>query len=296
MADRENAAADTVASAAKQEGSRAEAAQNILAYQRGACIPVNRRVHAFWCRYPSRANFGDAITPWLIHKITGRHPIFAWPASPIQKYLVVGSIVRYATKCCTVWGTGIISRNDLISAQAEFVAVRGPLTRRRALQCGVSCPTVFGDPALLLPRFHRPKIHRTEALIGILPHFSHQPKVSYRWRRSSRLRLIDIQRPVEQVIDEICSCHFIVTSSLHGLIAANAYGIPARWVEFNDPIQGDGTKFLDYFLAAGQPIQEPLRLEYDAFDADFLESHLPDKPKPFDGADLWKACPFRELC
>lgn len=32
---------------------------------------------------------------------------------------------------------------------------------------------------------------------------------------------------ITKFIDEVCSCEFIVSSSLHGLIIANAYGVPA---------------------------------------------------------------------
>jgi hypothetical protein len=45
-----------------------------------------------------------------------------------------------------------------------------------------------------------------------------------------------------------------LSSSLHGLIVAHAYGIPAVWCDFADrphAIAGDGTKFHDYFASIG---------------------------------------------
>src|SRR5262245_31354546 len=111
-------------------------------------------VRAFWCRIPSRANFGDAVTPWLIRRITGRVPMFTAPEAPALKYFVTGSIIAHAGRHSTVWGSGIMNWSDAISSEAALVAVRGPLTRERALACGAACPEVYGDPALLLPRFY----------------------------------------------------------------------------------------------------------------------------------------------
>ena len=110
------------------------------------------RIHAFWCRTPSRPNFGDALTPWLIRRMTGQHPTFVRPEDRREKYLVVGSIIGFAGRASTVWGSGIMNRDDQVSPDARLLAVRGPLTRARALACGADCADVYGDPATLLPR------------------------------------------------------------------------------------------------------------------------------------------------
>jgi hypothetical protein len=250
-------------------------------------------IHAFWCRFPSNANFGDALTPWIIRKITGHYPVFSWPAELVQKYIVMGSIIQYAQENCTVWGAGIMSRDDTISPKAKLLMVRGPLTRRRALECGADCPDVYGDPALLLPMLYQPLTAGIKTQIGVIPHYFDKPKVAARWKPSARLLLIDIQQRVETVVNQITSCEYIVSSSLHGLIVANAYGLPSLWVEFDSKLIGDGSKFRDYFLSIGQEPYEPVQLGRGPIDPDKLVERM-SPPRQADLNSLLEACPFRK--
>jgi pyruvyltransferase len=254
---------------------------------------VLERLHAFWCRIPSRANVGDALTPWLIRRLTGTSPIFARPDSPVLKYFVSGSVASYAADRCTLWGPGIMDRTDVIDPRATVLAVRGPLTRARALDCGIDCPDVYGDPALLLPRLYRPS-HARRHGIGIVPHFADKPRLAASVSASGFMRLIDVQTPVETFVDRLASCEAVASSSLHGVIISHAYGIPAVWIKFRDLPSGDDSKFHDYFLSIGEEPPEPLRLRPGELDPDVLAAHaraaraLPDLDR------LFAACPFRE--
>lgn len=245
---------------------------------------------AFWCRIPSRPNFGDGLTPWLIRAITGRYPRFVPAGDPRPKYFVTGSVIGYADVGATVWGSGILGRWDAISLQARLLAVRGPLTRARALECGADCPEVYGDPALLLPRFHHPAA-RPRRGVGIAPHFSDMPRLAASFRRCDELRLIDLQAPIEQVIDEIASCEMVASSSLHGIVTSHAYGIPALWIEFRQLPSGDGSKFRDYYLSTGQEPPPPFRSTCDRIDPDALQCRAMPAPR-LDLEPLWRACPF----
>jgi len=60
------------------------------------------------------------------------------------------------------------------------------------------------------------------------------------------------------VVDAINTCRYVASSSLHGLIVANAYGIPAVWTTFADTLAGDDTKFFDYYESVGN--SSPRRL------------------------------------
>lgn len=258
---------------------------------RGPAADAPRRIHAFWCTIPSRPNFGDALTPWLIRRLTGRHPTFVRPEDRRHKYFVTGSIMSYAGAHCSVWGCGIMNRNDYVSPEAELLAVRGPLTRARALECGADCPEVYGDPALLLPRLYSPRMEG-RGLVGVMPHLSDMPRLAGGWRASGELRLIDPQGRVEKVIDQLASCEFVISSSLHGIIASHAYGVPAVWVKFRDLPRGDDSKFHDYFHSIGQE-PSPVLLGYDRIDAGELATRASSPAAGFDLELLWQSCPFR---
>lgn len=249
-------------------------------------------IHAFWCRIPSRPNFGDALTPWLIRRIYGRSPHYLAPDDPNPKYFVTGSIMSYTGPNCIVWGAGIMNRNDIISPQARILAVRGPLTFKRAVECGATCTDIFSDPALLLPRIYQPPLEKKRGG-GIILHFSDSPRLAAKLRHSPEFRLIDIQAPVEVIIDQINRCEWIASSSLHGIITSHAYGIRATWLKFRDLPSGDGSKFLDYYLSVGVTDPYPIVSSYDRIDVNALMSHaflptvLPDTER------LWQCCPFR---
>jgi pyruvyltransferase len=254
---------------------------------------MTSQIAAFWCRSPSARDFGDALNPWLIRQITGRYPAFAAPDEPGDKYLVIGSIIEYATPTTVVWGTGLMSRYDWIDPATRIHAVRGPLTRQRALECGAACPEIYGDPALLLPRFYTPRTARRRARLGVVPHYFDKPRLAAYWRPPDGCKLIDIQGRVESVIDEITGCDHVLSSSLHGLIVAHAYGVPAMWVKFGDTLLGDGSKFRDYLGSVGQPVEAPVTLDIRASGAETLLSSIPPPPRQIDTRALWASCPFR---
>ena len=247
---------------------------------------------AFWCRIPSKPNFGDALTPWLIRRLVGRYPRFVAPDDPQPKFLVCGSIISLANQGCTVWGAGLMNCDDTVSPAACYLAVRGQRTQARALACGADCPAVYGDPALLLPRLYAPAIAPV-GKPGFVPHFSDRPRIDEAWIASHGIQLIDIQQDIEAVINQVAGCEWIMSSSLHGLIVAHAYGVPALWVRLRDLPSGDGTKFADYYESVGAPVTGPITIAlHERLDPRRLE-RLAWRPAHIDTGALWASCPFQ---
>jgi pyruvyltransferase len=132
-------------------------------------------------------------------------------------------------------------------------AVRGPLTKQVLESRGIVCPPIFGDPALLLPRFYTPNILKELGdKIGIIPHYTQITYYRDNLIGRNQFHIIDPTMHWKTVIDNICSCKYIVSSSLHGLICSDAYGKPNIWLNNIKLDEGD-FKFRDYFLSQERP-------------------------------------------
>lgn len=210
-------------------------------------------------------NWGDAINPELVGALSGRRVVPARAVINVLRrpvYTAVGSILDGASQSrLHIWGSGFKSENGRMRASPERVfAVRGPLTRQLLLKQGVECPVHYGDPALLYPLIYRPTRVASEK-IGLVPHYSDadHPVVRQALGREG-VRVLDVRAGNREFIDSIVSCDAILSSSLHGLIAAEAYGVPSAWIVLGDELTGGHFKFYDYYAALGVN-RSPLTLE-----------------------------------
>jgi pyruvyltransferase len=216
------------------------------------------------------ANWGDHINPYIIEKMTGKtilQSTFGWT----EHLLAVGSILRNANRNTIVWGSGFISETSRFrGAPKKIAAVRGPLTGQRLTDLGYENPQIYGDPALLMPRFYSPKVDKQHK-IGLVAHYAEKNDEIVKHLASLGIYLVDIQLPVETFVDELCKCETIISSSMHGLIAADAYGIPNRWLMLSDKLVGGEFKFQDYYNAIGifdeTPIKTAELASIDSLDA-----------------------------
>lgn len=261
----------------------------------------NNSVNVFW--YSSN-NFGDNLNNYLISKITNKIPIIVSSEEEEDKYMCIGSILNNDVKNCTVWGAGIAFENDVIPLKKRIISVRGKLSAYKTIESGNIFDGYIGDPALLLPMIYNPKIEKKYKL-GIIPHYVDSKYVldnlnlSISELQNINIKYINILDDVETVIDDILSCDKIISSSLHGLIAADAYNIPNKWCKFTDNIIGDDFKYFDYYSSIG--ISDPLFL--DLRNSTSLEKintiknsvfEMKSIEKYIDLKKLWNSCPFLE--
>jgi hypothetical protein len=61
-----------------------------------------------------------------------------------------------------------------------------------------------------------------------------------------RVRVVNVHQTAERVIREIAASGVVISTSLHGLVIADAYGIPAVWTTLEPPLGGGAFKFHDY--------------------------------------------------
>jgi len=248
-------------------------------------------------------NWGDALNPILIQKISGKTPLIAtkhtYNVRNIPVYSVIGSVLEMPNinNCghghLVIWGTGFISSQGRLNVQPkEICAVRGPLTRELLLKQGYKCPEVYGDPALLYPRYYKPNVQKRYKL-GIIPHYVDKEHIFLNnFRNNSDTLIIDIESGIHNVVNQICSCQKIASSSLHGIIAADAYGVPSTWIKFSDNVIGNGFKFFDYFKSVGRTDEEALVIQEGSSIDDILDTYYNYK-LDLNLNELWETCPFR---
>ncbi|MCV7175099.1 polysaccharide pyruvyl transferase family protein [Mycolicibacterium sphagni] len=190
----------------------------------------------WWRQHP---NFGDRLNGFLLMH-NGVSPHWAAPAN--ADLILVGSVLEHLPKgwAGTIAGAGLMhphSRIDL--SQANILALRGKLTARRVT--GTHPGMVLGDPGLLASRYvHQPTAKHA---LGIVPHWS-DTQLAGRYPQGY---VIDVTQHPEQVIAHIASCKRIISSSLHGLVVADSFGIPRQAELFpNARNEGGDFKYRDY--------------------------------------------------
>ena len=268
----------------------------------------SNRIRLFWwneikLQRKAKENYGDLLGKYLVEKISNKKVVWAKPSnfsifnwfSPI--YVTIGSILTHITKNCVVWGSGIISK-DFPIKKALFLAVRGPQTRKYLMELGYQVPEIYGDPALLLPSYFNPKVEK-KYRYGIVPHYNDMKVVENWFSDREDIHIIDMMtNDIESKTVEFLQCEKIISSSLHGIIIAHAYQIPAIWQKFSDKVFGDDIKYLDYLESVKLEFYRPKIKEKEHSDAELaiLFQQLPSLPIESDVEalrnGLMDVCPF----
>lgn len=206
--------------------------------------------YLFWHDYKN--NYGDILSPYILDALKVPYQKAQWNNC---NAIMIGSIASQAREGVHVYGSGFMWRNEPVCTTAHWHWVRGPISRQKVIDAGVSCPAIYGDPAMILPHIWEGAKKQHE--IGLVPHY-----VDYHYckERYSEYTIDLITKDPYKTTQQITSCKYIISSSLHGLIVAHAYNIPAAWVKFTDTLDGDDMKFYDHFLSMGQ---EPVLSSYN---------------------------------
>lgn len=272
---------------------------------------LSNSIRLFWwnevkLQKKKKENYGDLLGKYLVEKISKKKVIWVKPSSfsifnffkPI--YVTAGSILAHINKNCIVWGSGIISQNHPVN-NAKFLAVRGPQTRKYLLKLGYDVPEIYGDPGILLPKFYSPEI-KADYKFGIVPHYNDFNLVKDIFSATTDILVIDLMtNNIESTTDQFLKCERIISSSLHGIIIAHAYKIPAIWQRFSDIPFGDNIKFQDYFESVKiKPYLPAIQIPENSIqELRKLFKNVPVLPE--DGIleelskGLLKVCPFKEI-
>lgn len=204
------------------------------------------------------SNFGDQLNPYLVKKMWGFNSFKIKEGCKEPHVMMIGSILNEANPQTLVLGSGFVGENRFFDGVPRIITVRGRKTLQMVSDVGIETENIgLGDPAILVPNYFSPSSDLKKYTIGIIPHIIDMDLAQKIFDRKRGVRMIDLRlngesfNEMESIINQICSCQCIISSSLHGLIIAHAYGIPGIWCEFSDMVIGEGFKFKDYMSAHG---------------------------------------------
>lgn len=244
-------------------------------------------------------NLGDLLSEVVLDFICQYYGIDKYKKLKKTKHLfAIGSILYFGLQDSTVWGTGCLfplqptitnKIKQRLIRKLDIRAVRGPKTRDSLIELGIKCPDVYGDPAILLPRFYTPKISGSKDKVLVIPHF--EDNIS--GTNSEDFDILNMQtNSWRQSIDIIASAKLVISSSLHGIIIAESYGVPALFLCTRG--KKNIYKFEDYYFSTGRyefPIVNNIEdgLKYDITKLKKIDfTHIQEKLLAVFPRDLWE--------
>ena len=196
----------------------------------------------------SDINFGDYLTKVIVERIIGRPVTYKPLESSMPQCLFGGSVLHFARNDYIVWGAGFrdcpLEENRF--SVLDVRAVRGPRSREFLLKKNIKCPKIYGDPVLLLPRLF-PELKRETPIYDyiIIPNIGEMESFA------SYKNVVLPTSPWEEIVQKILRSRLVISGSLHGLIVAEAFGVPARLLKmtWTEPL----LKYSDYYESTDRP-------------------------------------------
>ncbi len=281
--------------------ARAEACIRDIRETTGAVLDASRPggevppgfLNLLW--WDERPNFGDAVGPWLAAHLSGLTPVNGRSLGLSTPALATaGSIAGWLEQDGSqIWGSGLMgpvagkSLARLRSLKNVRVhAVRGRNTRTELQRStGWRVPEIYGDPALLLPRFLKADSAGAGGGIAVVPHLDHRESLMK--TAGPGITVADVREGVETVVRQIAGAQACVSSSLHGIIVAQAYGVPWVWLRISDKvISGDRYKFEDFFTTLDAGAVRACDVPSEALNRGLIEDLAAGAGLPELGIDL----------
>ncbi|MFD1630594.1 polysaccharide pyruvyl transferase family protein [Pseudopedobacter beijingensis] len=214
-------------------------------------IPFNHVDFFYWRPRDGSLNFGDHLSYIIVTKTLADNGfLLEEETSKNSRLLALGSVLHFANSNDTIWGTGFngkVGLHEHTYQNLDVRAVRGPLTREFLISKGIDTPEIYGDPALLLPHIFPNKFKKTGIKPYVIVPNLHDLRIAH---QNAWDNVISPLNSWNKCIEEILNAEFVIASSLHGLIIAESFGIPARYIRLSD--EENLFKYNDYYLGSGR--------------------------------------------
>jgi len=214
-------------------------------------LSMNKIVYKKHCMnleyWKDHTNIGDLLSKTVFDYMIERNNIdINKPVKSFTHFLGIGSIIGIKEFDAIIWGSGVntIAFANKIYSKRKYVkydirAVRGPITQQILLNCGYDCPNVYGDPAILMPLIYKPNCKKKYKVTAIIHFFEKNVK------KIDGVNYLNVAtKDYKNFIDVIASSEKVVSSSLHGIILAEAYGVPTVYIGTR---KDEFLKYYDYY-------------------------------------------------
>ncbi len=229
-------------------------------------------------------NFGDLLGPLIVERIRAQRRL-SRPQRRGPRLLAVGSIMRLAHAGDVVWGAGINGKtvDETVFPRVDVRAVRGPRTAAVLRSFGNDVPDVFGDPALLIPQLWSDEelgVDRGTGGLVLMPNYND----ARQWPEHA----LSPRGGALERVRQLASAERVVASSLHALVIAEAYSVPAVPVASS---KEPPFKYEDYYEGTGRvlpPLAPDWRAGLDAEPAPAITDWDPAALLAAFPAELWR--------
>ena len=261
-------------------------------------------------------NFGDALGPIVVSAISGRRLRKQPFVSGETRLSSIGTIAQnFSGGTVRLWGSGLDAISPGLNvdeggyhlpASTRFVvaACRGRHTRRILAENGVESPEVFGDPGWFANRIwpehaRQEKIHDIGVVLHLTEWAERRPGAALKpqLRRyevpedlAGRIAFINpiTRRSVDgvgEVVGAIGRCRRILSTSLHGLVVAEALGIPAFYFGATTPLGPQEMRIADTRL-----MDHRMCDLYSILDRDTVPAFIWPRGRPLDWHQVLEWC------
>lgn len=222
--------------------------------------PIKKnKVNLFWTgtykgEITEHENLGDYLSLIVVEYMLKKRGLDLKAQTEKTEYLyAIGSIIGFGLQDATIWGSGFLRKENarrLVRTKLDIRAVRGPYTKAYLEKMGFKCPEIYGDPAVLMPLIYSSSGEKKYSC-SIVLHHSSKLRENISGIEDLGLHYIEIKTTdYKHFIDEIVQSDMVISSALHGIILAEAYGIPTVYLKDSEINQD--LKFDDYYSGTGR--------------------------------------------
>lgn len=180
-----------------------------------------------------------------------------------------------------IFGSGFISpskyKYESYVRNIKIIAIRGNISLQRFKNNGInfSKNVVLADPGILSPMLininDMKEIKEKKYTLCIIPHYIDSKNEILKTRiKINNSIILNIEDNPHKFLNSLTLCENVLSSGLHGLIAADSLGIPNQRMIISDKIIGGDYKFRDYYSSYGMQLPQ----KFDLRKKNFTERHL----------------------